>query len=75
MSGPSSQSMPNHFKSCKTASSDSFVDLSMSVSSTLNTNLPSKEFLANSQLNKAVLAPPTCKFPVGDGANLTRIYK
>ena len=24
---------------------------------------------AQSQLNKAVRAPPTCKYPVGDGAN------
>ena len=26
--------------------------------------------LENSQLNKAVLTPPICKGPVGDGANL-----
>jgi hypothetical protein len=28
---------------------------------------------ANSQLNSAVRAPPTCKYPVGEGANRTRI--
>jgi len=27
---------------------------------------------ANSQLNSAVRAPPTCKYPVGEGANRTR---
>src|ERR1700722_16494661 len=27
---------------------------------------------ANNQLNSAVRAPPTCKYPVGDGANRTR---
>ena len=31
-------------------------------------------FLAKSQLNKAVRAPPTWRRPVGDGANLTRTY-
>lgn len=29
-------------------------------------------FRARSQLYRAVLAPPTCNDPVGDGANLTR---
>lgn len=29
-------------------------------------------FRASNQLNSAVLAPPTCNEPVGDGANLTR---
>jgi hypothetical protein len=28
---------------------------------------------ANSQLKSAVRAPPTCKYPVGDGAKRTRI--
>jgi hypothetical protein len=28
---------------------------------------------ANSQLNNAVLAPPICKYPVGDGANRVTI--
>src|SRR5262249_3021920 len=27
---------------------------------------------ANSQLNRAVRAPPTCRYPVGDGAKRTR---
>jgi hypothetical protein len=31
-------------------------------------------FLAHSQANKAVLAPPICKKPVGEGANLDFIY-
>ena len=29
-------------------------------------------FLAYSQLYRAVRAPPTCRLPVGEGANLTR---
>src|SRR5215467_14191906 len=29
-------------------------------------------FRANSQSNRAVLAPPTCRYPVGDGAKRTR---
>src|SRR5579872_6537374 len=28
---------------------------------------------AKNQLNRAVRAPPTCRYPVGEGANLTRI--
>jgi hypothetical protein len=35
-------------------------------------NLP-PVFLAKSQLNKAVLAPPICKYPVGDGAKRVTI--
>src|SRR5262249_465852 len=29
-------------------------------------------FRANSQSNRAVLAPPTCRYPVGEGAKRTR---
>jgi hypothetical protein len=42
------------------------------VSSIRSKNFP-PVFLAKSQLNSAVLAPPTCKYPVGDGANLTLV--
>ena len=47
------------------------VDLAVSVSSTRKMNFPFV-FFAYNQLNNAVLAPPTCKLPVGDGANRTR---
>src|SRR5206468_3606173 len=48
------------------------VERALSVSSMRSRNLPPSR-RANSQLNSAVLAPPTCKYPVGDGANRTRI--
>jgi len=38
------------------------------------TNLP-PIFLAYSQLNRAVRAPPTCSMPVGEGANRTLICR
>mmetsp|Transcript_22487 Transcript_22487/g.62415 ORF Transcript_22487/g.62415 Transcript_22487/m.62415 type:complete len:212 (-) Transcript_22487:117-752(-) len=78
MSGPSSACNPSHFKSAMTEFSDSFVDRATSVSSTRNTKAalaPGKSscpFLATSQLYSAVLAPPTCRLPVGLGANLMR---
>jgi hypothetical protein len=54
-------------------SSNSLVDLALSVSSILKMNAPL--FLrAQSQLNKAVWAPPICSAPVGLGANLTRTF-
>lgn len=54
------------------------VDLARSVSSTRTINPDSDlgssicPFLAMSQLYRAVRAPPTCKLPVGEGANLKR---
>src|SRR3954470_21250411 len=36
-----------------------------------STNTP-PDRRANSQLNNAVRAPPTCRYPVGDGAKRTR---
>src|SRR4051812_14747630 len=44
---------------------------SRSVSSMRSTNTP-PDRRANSQLNNAVRAPPTCRYPVGDGAKRTR---
>ena len=52
---------------------DSWVDLILSVSSILNKNFP-YVFFANNQLNKAVLALPIWRFPVGEGANLVTIF-
>src|SRR3990170_871710 len=72
LSGPSSQSRPNHLRSSNIDCSNAFVDRSTSVSSILKTNCPAF-CLAKSQLNKAALAFPMCKCPVGLGANLTRI--
>ncbi len=47
------------------------VDRSRSVSSMRRMNVP--PFLrAHSQLKRAVRAPPTCRYPVGLGANRTR---
>ena len=54
------------------------VDRATSVSSIRNTNAAfdlgwsSCPFLATNQLYKAVRAPPTCKLPVGEGANRIR---
>jgi cytochrome P450 len=44
---------------------------SKSVSSMRRIRVPPK-WRAKSQLNKAVRAPPTCKYPVGEGAKRTR---
>src|SRR5262245_4530186 len=46
-------------------------DRSTSVSSMRRTNTPPVR-RANSQLNSAVRAPPTCRYPVGEGAKRTR---
>ena len=54
--------------------SDSRVDRSASVSSMRSTNVPSLP-CASSQLKSAVRALPTCSWPVGLGANLTRILQ
>ena len=56
------------------ARSDSRVDRSVSVSSIRRMKLP-LPCRASNQLNKAVRALPTWRWPVGDGANLTRIVK
>ena len=53
---------------------DASVDLSRSVSSIRSTN-PPPLFLLNNQQNKAVLAPPTWRSPVGLGANRVFIIK
>lgn len=42
-----------------------------SVSSIRKIHLPF-QFLANKWLNSAVLSPPRCRYPVGEGANLSR---
>mmetsp|Transcript_15232 Transcript_15232/g.43319 ORF Transcript_15232/g.43319 Transcript_15232/m.43319 type:complete len:220 (+) Transcript_15232:1173-1832(+) len=70
-SGPSSHLMPSQARSRSTACSDSRVDLALSVSSTRRIIFPPM-FFAKSQLKSAVLAPPTCSEPVGDGAKRTR---
>jgi hypothetical protein len=50
-----------------------WVLLAVSVSSILRMNVP-PVCLAYSQLNRAVLAPPICRKPVGLGANLTLTF-
>src|SRR5580698_5717929 len=45
---------------------------STSVSSTRRISVPASCF-ANSQLKSAVRAPPTCRYPVGEGAKRTRM--
>ncbi len=50
----------------------SSLERSRSVSSMRSTKAPPWR-RANSQLKSAVRAPPTCRKPVGDGANRTRI--
>ena len=49
-------------------------DLSISVSSILKRKVP-PSFFAKSQLNRAVLAVPRWRVPVGLGANLTLTVK
>mmetsp|Transcript_22178 Transcript_22178/g.66592 ORF Transcript_22178/g.66592 Transcript_22178/m.66592 type:complete len:139 (-) Transcript_22178:31-447(-) len=53
-------------------SSLSCVDRARSVSSIRSTNLPCCAWRAINQLYSAVLAPPTCSDPVGDGAKRIR---
>src|SRR6266550_6332054 len=50
----------------------SSVERALSVSSIRSRNFPPSR-RAKSQLNSAVLAPPTCRYPVGDGAKRTLI--
>ena len=70
-SGPSSQSSPSQRKSSRMARSDARLDRSVSVSSMRRTNAPPAR-RASSQLKSAVRALPTCRCPVGLGANRTR---
>ena len=63
---------PGTRRSARMACSDSLVDRSMSVSSIRRMKVPPWP-RANSQLNSAVRALPTCKWPVGDGAKRTLI--
>jgi hypothetical protein len=63
--------MPSQARSRRTAASDSRVDRAASVSSMRRMSFP-PVFLAYSQLKSAVRAPPTCRLPVGEGANRTR---
>ena len=72
--GPSSQSSPSQRRSSRMLCSDSRVERSASVSSMRSTNVPSLP-CASSQLKRAVRAFPTCSWPVGLGANRTRILQ
>src|SRR6185437_14635153 len=63
--------MPSHCSPWRMPSTISGVERSRSVSSILRTSVP-PSCRAKSQLNRAVRAPPTCKYPVGDGAKRTR---
>jgi len=69
--GPSSQSIPNHRKPSRIPSTSSGRFRSTSLSSTRRIIVPPCR-RAKNQLNSAVRAPPTCKYPVGEGANRTR---
>ncbi len=69
--GPSSQVIPSHRRPWRMAWVCASVDRSRSVSSMRSTKTP-PSFRAKSQLKRAVLAPPTCRYPVGEGAKRTR---
>src|SRR6266850_1964544 len=66
MTSPS-QSSPSHFSPSRIAAMAGSVDRSRSVSSIRSSILPPR-FLAYSQLNSAVRAPPMWRKPVGEGA-------
>src|SRR5216683_5660639 len=66
MTSPS-QSSSSHFSPSRMASMASLVERSRSVSSIRSSILPPR-FLAYSQLNSAVRAPPMWRKPVGEGA-------
>src|SRR5829696_6813387 len=68
--GPSSQSSSSQRRASRINSTFSAVERSRSVSSMRRTNSP-PEPRARSQLYSAVLAPPMCSTPVGDGAKRT----
>src|SRR3954468_24107352 len=71
MSGPSSQSSPSQRRPSTIPCTISEDDRSASVSSIRRTNTPPCR-RAKSQLKRAVRAPPTCRYPVGEGAKRTR---
>ena len=68
--GPSSQSSSSQRRASRICSTFSGVERSRSVSSIRSTNWP-PSWRATSQLYSAVLAPPMCSAPVGDGAKRT----
>src|SRR5215213_5472940 len=70
--GPSSQSSSSQRSASRMASTFSGVERSRSVSSMRSTNSP-PDPRARSQLYSAVLAPPMCSTPVGEGAKRTLI--
>ena len=61
---------PERFNDLFISSTASSTYLERSVSSILRINSPPC-FFASKYEKSAVLAPPICKYPVGDGANLT----
>ena len=65
--------IPIHLRDCIIWFLYSSFDLSLSVSSIRKKNEPYL-FFENNQLNNAVLTPPICKGPVGDGANLVATF-
>src|SRR6187431_2412840 len=71
MPGPSSHSSASHRIDSRIPATMSSDDRSVSVSSIRRINVPPYR-RANNQLNNAVRAPPTWRYPVGDGAKRTR---
>src|SRR5579875_1580779 len=69
--GPSSQSRPSQRSVSRAEPTYSSVTLALSVSSIRSTNVPPVR-RANAQSYSAVRMLPTCRSPLGDGANLTR---
>src|SRR6266542_2038615 len=69
--GPSSQSRPSHRMASRMRSMYSSVERDRSVSSIRRMKTP-PWWRANNQLNRAVRAPPTWRWPVGLGAKRTR---
>src|SRR5213083_972018 len=70
--GGSSQSRPSQVRPSRMTCVCSSVERALSVSSMRSRNFPPSR-RAKSQLKSAVLAPPTCRYPVGDGAKRTLI--
>ena len=71
MPGPSSHSRRSQRIPSRMPATISSDERSASVSSMRRMNVP-PWCRAKSQLNSAVRAPPTCRYPVGEGANRTR---
>src|SRR3954471_2953584 len=69
--GGSSQSRPSQVSPSRMIWVCSSVERALSVSSMRSRNLPPSR-RAKSQLKSAVRAPPTWRYPVGDGAKRTR---